>query len=422
MATAGRVAIVPKGEYDITATYKRLDMVRYEGNVYVAKEDNTGVLPTNKEIWMLSVEGLGSSEDEYVKKTDFATVENPGIVKPDGKTIKIEEDGKIVGASSGFTGTQEEFEQALENGEIEAGTIVNITDDYQEGGITVDDALSETSKNPVQNKVITIILKDIYSLFPDGAASHNAVFRQKDLTSLGIDEICAPIADGTFKDRFPGDYFDITINAEGEEVVRCVFSGFNTYLHNGDISFETNHAVITTKNCLKTTHAMNPTNTTAGGFVGSDMWTNVIPMYNTAFGSVLGSHLLSHRTLLTKDMNAELASNAGAGFKGASSSWDWYDTKLSLLSEIQVYGSNVFSSSFHDTGCDNLQLPLFVLDPTAKVCGRGGNGEGTERTRMYYFLKNVASASDFALVDSYGGAYHFGAISNSGVRPIFCIG
>lgn len=419
MATAGRVAIVPKDEYDITASYKRLDMVRYEGNGYVAKEDNTGVLPTNKEIWMLSVEGLGSSEDEYVKKTDFATVETPGIVKPDGKTIKIEEDGKIVGASSGFTGTQEEFEQALANGEIEAGTIVNITDDYQEGGITVDSELSELSENPVQNKAVTIALKNIYYSFPDGAAAHNAFPRGRDLTSLGIEEICAPIADGTFKGRYIRDYFDITIDAEGEEVVRCVFAGFNTYLHNGDISFEANHAVITVKNCLKTTHTMNPTNTTAGGFVGSDMWTNVLPLYNTAFESVLGSHLLSHRTLLTKSMGADLNSNAGAGFTGASSGWDWYDTKLSLLSEIQVYGSNVLSSSFYDTGCDNIQLPLFVLDPTAKVCGIGGSSDGV---RQRYWLKNIVDSRRFANADNNGVSYNGNASGSYGVRPIFCIG
>lgn len=178
MAVAGRAAIVPEGEYDITVSYKRLSMVQYEGNSYVAKKDNTGVPPTNEEIWMLSTEGAG-----------IATVERAGIVKPDGKTIKIEEDGKIVGTSSGFTGTTEEFEAASLAGEIEVGTIVNITDDYQTSGgneveiattenpgivkpdgttitvaadgtisatasVTVDDTLSDTSENPVQNKVI----------------------------------------------------------------------------------------------------------------------------------------------------------------------------------------------------------------------------------------------------------------------------
>lgn len=258
--------------------------------------------------------------------------------------------------------------------------------------------------------------------FANNAAAHNSIPRGKDLTSLGVNEICRRIANGTFEDLYIGDYFDITINAEGSEVVRCILAGFNMYLHNGNDDFATNHAVIVTKNCLKTLHAMNPTNTTVGGFVGSNMWTTVLPLYNTAFGSVLGSHLLSHKTLLTKEMNAELASNAGAGFKGASSGWDWYETKLSLLSEIQVYGSNVCSSSFYDTGCDNLQLPLFALDPTAKVCGRGGNGAGSEITRQWYWLRNVASASGFAGVGNDGASYYGSASGSSGVRPLFCIG
>lgn len=259
--------------------------------------------------------------------------------------------------------------------------------------------------------------------FANNAAAHNGIFRGKDLTSLGVNEICSRISNGSFEDLYIGDYFDITINAEGSEVVRCILAGFDTYWNNGDNpAFTNHHAVIVTKNCLKTTHAMNPTNTTVGGFIGSDMWTTVLPLYNTAFGSVLGSHLLSHRTLLTKTMNAELASNAGAGFKGASSDWGWYDTKLSLLSEIQVYGSNVFSSSFYDTGCDNLQLPLFALDPTAKVCGRGGNGAGSETARQWYWLRNVASASYFALVYDNGYSTCANASAGSGVRPLFCIG
>lgn len=256
--------------------------------------------------------------------------------------------------------------------------------------------------------------------FVDCAASHNGIFRGKDLTNVyTIDEICERISDGTFEDLYIGDYFDITINAEGSEVVRCILAGFDTYWNNGDTAFTNHHAVIVTKNCLTTIHCMNPTNTTVGGFVGSDMWNTILPLYNTAFGSVLGSHLLSHGTLLTKTVNADLASNAGAGFKGASSNWGWYDTKLSLLSEIQVYGSNVLSSSFYDTGFDNLQLPLFALDPTAKVCCRGGVGNGS---RQRYWLRNVASAGIFALVGDNGNSNSAGASVSFGVRPLFCIG
>lgn len=52
---AGRAAIFPAGDFVFGTAYKRLDMVRYDGVLYVAKKDNTDVYPTNKEFWMLSV-------------------------------------------------------------------------------------------------------------------------------------------------------------------------------------------------------------------------------------------------------------------------------------------------------------------------------------------------------------------------------
>lgn len=55
MAVAGRVAVVPKGEYNQERVYERLDMVRDKNKTYVAKKDNTGILPTNEEYWMLSM-------------------------------------------------------------------------------------------------------------------------------------------------------------------------------------------------------------------------------------------------------------------------------------------------------------------------------------------------------------------------------
>lgn len=253
------------------------------------------------------------------------------------------------------------------------------------------------------------------------AAAHNAIFRGKDLTSLGVEEICRRISNGTFEDLYIGDYFDITISTSytSSEVVRCVFAGFDMYWNNGDTAFTRHHAVIVTKNCFTATAAMNATNTTEGGFMGSAMWKTVLPAYSTAVAAKIGSHLLSHRTLLTNTISATGASMAGAGLTGYASNWAWADTTLSLLSEVQVYGANVWSSSGYDTGCDNLQLPLFALDPTAKVCGKGGTASGG---RQWYWLRNVVSATSFAGVDGNGGSGYLHASNSRGVRPLFCIG
>lgn len=87
MANAGRVAIVPKGDWDSSEAYKRLDAVTYNNILYIAKKvvpKNTAV--TNTDYWMPSVAG-----GVAVK----ATTKNIGQVQPDGETIEVDEDGKI---------------------------------------------------------------------------------------------------------------------------------------------------------------------------------------------------------------------------------------------------------------------------------------------------------------------------------------
>lgn len=57
--SAGRVLMIPKGEYDATATYTMLDVVSYQGKSYVAKQTTTGNAPTNTTYWQLMVDAQG---------------------------------------------------------------------------------------------------------------------------------------------------------------------------------------------------------------------------------------------------------------------------------------------------------------------------------------------------------------------------
>lgn len=57
MISAGRVLLMPKGDYDPTATYEMLDIVSYNGSSYIAKGTTTGNLPTNTTYWQLSAYG-----------------------------------------------------------------------------------------------------------------------------------------------------------------------------------------------------------------------------------------------------------------------------------------------------------------------------------------------------------------------------
>ena len=53
MASAGRVLIIPKGNYDGTTTYDMLDLVYHNGTSWLAKKTVIGIEPSdaNAEYW-----------------------------------------------------------------------------------------------------------------------------------------------------------------------------------------------------------------------------------------------------------------------------------------------------------------------------------------------------------------------------------
>ena len=264
-------------------------------------------------------------------------------------------------------------------------------------------------------------LKDqVDKMLQNGAGAHNAIYRGKNLgAQYTVDQICAMISNGTFSDIFIGDYFDVSINTAlgGTETVRCVIADLDTFMQNGDTGVTKHHAVIVPKDCFKTKAKMNDSNVTTGGFVGSKMFTDVLPVYSAALQSALNNHIITHRSLLTNAVSTTGNSNAGAGFTGYASNWSWYDVTLSLMSEIQVYGSTVLSSSFYDTGERNTQFNLFRHNPAMKIAGQGHGG-----SRYWYWLSAVASASAFAYCHINGYSDSNTASAEGCVRPYFLIG
>lgn len=122
MANAGRVAIVPKGDWSAAVEYKRLDAVAYNNTLYIAKKAvPAGTGTTNTEYWMKCVVGGGGA---------VATTEEAGIVKPDGDTITVDEDGTIHGAAVNVATTKEA-------GIVKAGDDINV-DAAGEMGLKTD--------------------------------------------------------------------------------------------------------------------------------------------------------------------------------------------------------------------------------------------------------------------------------------------
>lgn len=87
MANAGRVAIVPKGDWSAAVEYKRLDAVAYNNTLYIAKKAvPAGTLPTDTEYWMKCVVGGAGS---------IATTEDAGTVKA-GADIGVDSTGEMI--------------------------------------------------------------------------------------------------------------------------------------------------------------------------------------------------------------------------------------------------------------------------------------------------------------------------------------
>lgn len=69
-ATAGKVLIIPKGEYSASTQYKMLDMVYYEGCSYICKQTTTGHAPPTDAI----------SDSYWMKIADKVAVDSLSVV------------------------------------------------------------------------------------------------------------------------------------------------------------------------------------------------------------------------------------------------------------------------------------------------------------------------------------------------------
>lgn len=77
-SSAGKVLIMPKGEYNNSTQYQMLDAVRYNGSLYIAKKTTMGNTPVDGEYWMLSATGQlwGDISGDIANQTDLQNALN----------------------------------------------------------------------------------------------------------------------------------------------------------------------------------------------------------------------------------------------------------------------------------------------------------------------------------------------------------
>lgn len=246
----------------------------------------------------------------------------------------------------------------------------------------------------------------IAPLLFNNAGAHNAIYRGKYLGNTVTTAQYNAIKAGTFDDLYIGDYW--TIGG-----VNYRIAAFDYYFNSGDTSCTTHHVVIVPDTCLYNAQMHNTSsgnyesgaaNTTAGGYVGSDMYKSNLEQAKTTIKAAFSGHVLKHRIYLTNAVS-----------NGRASGGAWCDSEVDLMCEQMVYGSGIFSPVSDGSNVpanyrvEKSQLPLFQHEPS-RICNR-----------TTWWLRDVITASYFAIVSDNGIADCYNASSSYGVRPAFCI-
>ena len=238
---------------------------------------------------------------------------------------------------------------------------------------------------------------ELAALLFDNAGAHNSIYRGKNLGTSVTAAQWAAIADGSFNDLYIGDYWVIG-------GVYWRIAAFDYYYKSGDTSCTTHHIVIVPDKELYA-YRINDSDITTGGYIGSKMYTEGLTQAKTTINNAFGtSHILSHRQFLVNSVT-----------NGKPSGCSWYDSTVELMTEENVYGGKIFSTSNDGSTIpflytiDKSQFPLFAHEPSMIS------------NRRWFWLRDVVSDTSFAYVGSLGDCNYNGVSAEIGVRPSFAI-
>lgn len=459
MINAGRVAIVPKGEYVHGTQYTRLDAVRYNNGVYVAKKDNKSQYPTvegDNDYWMYMV---GTIPEPIGGRNYLRSPDNTHVITHDDDIIRnyneMNGEYKLTVEKSGNQFCQFYMINAISNIENLKGKKCVISVDYMEwsnqnlipriflqptsginnttpDGYLIGDAKGiilrddnsyvfpftfpdtdakgayilfrfDQDNNKVNNGDIMILrgvkvaLGDVYTDWTPNpedtmvmpVEQRRNTFRGKNLGSVYTDEQKAQVAANTFNDLFIGDYW--TINGMNYRI-----TDINYWMNTGDTPCTTPHLVIMPDSQLYT-GKMNSENTTAGGYVGSEMYKTGLnqakEMINSAFGE---SYILNHREYLTNAVTDGHPSGGG-----------WFNSTVELPNEPMMYGSYIFTPSSNGSTfvalytMDKTQLALMRIYPSFinKYIDASWFRDPVSNDSFAYVVRSGYSSCGFASLD-----------------------
>lgn len=265
---------------------------------------------------------------------------------------------------------------------------------------------------------------------PSGIVDANSRFEYKDITAMfDAGTVSQDIANNDFSKYSLGNYIKKTITIPAYKngtndvpdttvTVRIVFAHFNLFYsgelpdvgvpYTGDTFSNTMTPHIACIICDLPYCAMNSSDTTQGGYLNSYMHSTFLSgrvlTALSGIGITISDHLVKHKKLLTTSITNNGISRYGTS-NGCSNNFEWKDEYISLMSEIQLFGSIIWSSSGYDTGEANEKLAIFNFIRPNKLFGNRN-----------IWLRDVASVADFTILDSGGDADNYYA-STANVAP-----
>ena len=236
---------------------------------------------------------------------------------------------------------------------------------------------------------------DTWQTASDGAASHRRFYRGHDLTAaFDSGEFSKNVADGSFRDIFPGDYIikkvpipDIeapisysngSFHIAGKTyTIKFIIADLDALRNNMDSRVKTHHAVIIPEEPPFDSY-MNPTN--RNGYASSFMNTEIMPAFAKGLAAAFGA---SHMLRFNADRQV---------------------CTCRLMSLHMVFGHQYFSEVYpSDDYLGGKQFAVFRLNSDLKS------------KHTHYWLSDDYSNAGFAYASEYVGAYC--ASSMNGVRP-----
>ena len=263
---------------------------------------------------------------------------------------------------------------------------------------------------PVTALAASAIRAQWYAAYPDGAEAHNATWGGRDITAaFNNGTVSANIANGTFRDIFPGDYITKQVTISGTAyTVNWVVADCDYWINKGDTAMTAHHVAIVPQAPIFAVR-MNGTNTTEGGYAGSEMYKNVIPACATGIVNAFGSsHILTFQDGISNSVDTSHVSSGFPQWTGTpGESGEWVSVQCNLMSEKMVYGARICSAGAMDNTMATRQMSAFRLSEKL-----------INYNRQRWWLRDVVSYANFAFVAGRGFA-DTGPASGAdvGVRP-----